>query len=148
MWSQGGTGGGASADCQHALESQRFSALIGARLASLSEGEVVIEVPIRSELLQKNGYVHGGVISYAADYALTSAGGSVLGAAVLTSECKVSYLRPARGETLVARAAVVYAGRRYAVCRCDVFVAGAGGEEALCAVAQGTISSVAVPEEA
>jgi uncharacterized protein (TIGR00369 family) len=131
---------------QQALESQRFSALLEARLAGLSEGEAVIEVPIREELLQQNGYVHGGVVSYAADNALTFAGGSVLGPAVLTSEYKINYLRPARGETLVARASVVHADKRQAVCRCDVFVAGAGGAETLCAVAQGTIASVAVPE--
>jgi uncharacterized protein (TIGR00369 family) len=129
---------------QQALESQRFGALLEARLAGLSEGE--IEVPIREELLQQNGYVHGGVVSYAADNALTFAGGSVLGPTLLTSEYKINYLRPASGKTLVARASVVHAGKRQAVCRCDVFVADAGGAETLCAVAQGTIASAAVPE--
>jgi uncharacterized protein (TIGR00369 family) len=133
---------------QQALESQPFSALIGARLAGLSEGEAVIEVPIRDELLQQNGYVHGGVVSYAADNALTFAGGSVLGPAVLTSEYKINYLRPASGQTLVARASVVHAGKRQAVCRCDVFAVGAGGGETFCAAAQGTVASVPTPREA
>jgi uncharacterized protein (TIGR00369 family) len=132
---------------QQALESQPFSALIGARLASFSEGEAVLEVPIRGELLQQNGFVHGGVISYAADNALTFAGGSVLGPAVLTSEYKINYLRPASGETLVARASVVHAGKRQAVGRCDVFAVGAGGGETFCAAAQGTIASVAAPKD-
>ena len=57
---------------QQTLKSQPFSALIGARLTSLSEGEAVLEVPIREELLQQNGYVHGGVISYIADNASRS----------------------------------------------------------------------------
>lgn len=130
------------------MESQLFSALIGARLTSLSEGKAVLEVTIREELLQQNGYVHGGVINYIADNALTFAGGSVLGPAVLTSEYKINYLRPVRGETLVARASVVNAGRRHAVCRCKVFAASADGDETLCAAAQGTIASVASPEEA
>ena len=78
---------------QQALKSQPFSAVIGARLTSLSEGKAVLEVPIREELLQQNGYVHGGVISYIADNALTFAGGSVLGPAVLTQEYKINYLR-------------------------------------------------------
>ena len=64
---------------QQALKSQPFSALIGARLTSLSEGKAVLEVPIREQLLQQNGYVHGGVISYIADNALTFAGGADLG---------------------------------------------------------------------
>ena len=78
-----------------------------ARLASFSEGEAVLEVPIRNELLQQGGFVHGGVISYAADNALTFAGSSVLGPTVPTSEYKINYLRPASGETLVARTSVV-----------------------------------------
>ena len=133
---------------QQALKSQPFSALIGARLNSLSEGKAELEVPIREELLQQNGYVHGGVISYIADNALTFAGGSVLGPAVLTSEYKINYLRPASGETLVARASVVNAGRREAVCRCEVFTTGAGRKETLCAAAQGSIVSVSAPREA
>ena len=133
---------------QQALKSQPFSALIGARLTSLSEGKAVLEVPVREELLQQNGYVHGGVMSYIADNALTFAGGTVLGLRVLTQEYKINYLKPARGRMLVARASVVHAGRRQAVCRCNVFAASADGDETLCAAAQGTIAFVASPEEA
>lgn len=67
---------------------------------------------------------------------------------MLTSEYKINYLRPASGEMLVARASVVHAGKRQAVCRCDVFAVGAGGEEEFCAAAQGTIVSVAATSEA
>jgi acyl-coenzyme A thioesterase PaaI-like protein len=81
------------------------------------------------------------------DNALTFAVGSVLDPRVLTQEYKINYLRPAGGERLSARALAVSAGRRHAVCRCDVFDVGADGEETLCA-AQGTIASVAIPEEA
>jgi uncharacterized protein (TIGR00369 family) len=133
---------------QQALKTQPFSALVGARLASFSEGRAVIEAPVREELLQQDGYVHGGVIGYLADNALTFAGGSVLGPGVLTQEYKINYLRPADGERLSARASVVSAGRRHAVCRCEVFAADADGDETLCAAAQGTIASVASPEKA
>ena len=133
---------------QKVLQSQPFSALVGAKLASISEGEVVLEVPIRAELFQQYGFVHGGVVSYLVDNALTFAGGTVLGLSVLTSEYKINYLKPARGSTLVARASVISAGRRQAVCRCDVFAAGADGDETLCATAQGTIVSTAAREEA
>lgn len=130
------------------LESQPFSALVGARVAGISEGEAVLEVPVHEELFQQYGFVNGGVVSYLADNALTFAGGTVLGLRVLTQEYKINYLKPARGRMLVARASVVHAGRRQAVCRCDVFAAGADGNETLCATAQGTIVSVASPEEA
>jgi uncharacterized protein (TIGR00369 family) len=63
----------------------------------------------------------------------------VLGESIVTSEFKINYVRPAIGDRLVARASVVHAGRRQAVCRCDVFVASAEGER-LCATSQGTIT--------
>jgi uncharacterized protein (TIGR00369 family) len=97
--------------------------------------------------MQQHGFVHGGVISYAADNALTFAGGSALGTGVVTSEYKINYLRPAVGEVLIARATVIYSSKTQAVCHCDVFMA-AGGKEKLCAVAQGTIARIGKAEEA
>ncbi|MEV0431036.1 PaaI family thioesterase, partial [Micromonospora sp. NPDC050495] len=94
----------------------------------------------RDDLLQHDGYLHGGVLSYAADNAITFAAGSVLGPAVLTSGLTVSYLRPAaQGRTLRARATVVHAGRRQAVCRCDLLAIDGDEPGTLCAVAQGTV---------
>lgn len=127
---------------QQALEAQSFSRWIGTELTKFEQGDVVLEIPVRDDLLQQNGFVHGGVLSYAADNALTFVGGSVLGPNVLTSEYKINYVRPAVGEKLIARASVVHAGKRQAVCRCDVFVRDAAGEEKLCAVSQGTIMAV------
>lgn len=112
----------------------------------LSEGRAELGIPIRAELKQQHGFIHGGVVSYAADNALTFAAGSVLGAAVVTSEFKINYMKPARGDSLVARAMIVYRGRTQAVCRCDVF-ASERGTERLCAIAQGTIARLAAPSE-
>lgn len=127
------------------LALQPFSVLIGARLHALSPGHCELHVPISQKILQQNGFVHGGVLSYAADNALTYAGGTVLDWAVVTSEFKINYLRPAVGERLSARAQAVYAGKTQAVCRCDVFVV-MNGEEKLCAVAQGTIARLPAQE--
>jgi uncharacterized protein (TIGR00369 family) len=123
------------------LASQPFSRLIGAELAALSPGRCELQVPIGESVKQQHGFVHGGVVSYAADNALTYAGGTALRVPVVTSEFKINYLRPAVGERLIARAEAVHAGRSQAVCRCDVFVV-QGGEEKLCAVAQGTIAAL------
>jgi len=128
---------------QKALAGQSFSRLLGAKLTVFQPGEAVLEIPVREDLLQQNGFVHGGVLSYAADNALTFSGGSVLGSNVLTSEYKINYLRPAIGEKLIARGSVVYSSKRQAVCRCDVLVAKDGGTETLCATAQGTIVAMA-----
>lgn len=126
---------------QQALYSQPFSQLIGAKLASYKDGVVELEIPVREELFQQNKFVHGGVLSYAADNALTFAGGSALGPNVLTSEYKINYLQPAIGEKIIARARVISAGKRQAVCQCDVFLVHEG-EETLCATALGTIASI------
>jgi uncharacterized protein (TIGR00369 family) len=119
------------------LADQPFSVLVGTELSVFSEGHAELRLPIRQELLQQHGFVHGGVLAYLADNALTYAGGSVL-MPVITSEFKINYVRPARGELLVARANVIAAGRTQAVCRCDIFVI-KDGQETLCATAQGTI---------
>lgn len=123
------------------LASQPFSQLIGAELAALSPGRCELHVPITEAVKQQHGFVHGGVLSYAADNALTYAGGTALRVPVVTAEFKINYLRPAIGERLIARAEAVHTGKSQAVCRCDVFVV-KDGEEKLCAVAQGTIAAL------
>jgi uncharacterized protein (TIGR00369 family) len=128
-----------------ALRSQPFSSLLNAEITSIQPDSVELRVPIADDVKQQHGFVHGGVISYAADNALTLAGGAALGPAVVTSEFKINYLRPAKGEALVARASVVHVGKRQAVCQCQVFVV-VNGEEVLCAVAQGTIASLSHPK--
>ena len=123
------------------LASQPFSQLIGAELVVLSPGRCELHVPITDAVKQQHGFVHGGVLSYAADNALTYAGGTALRVPVVTSEFKINYLRPAIGERLIARAEAVHTGKSQAVCRCDVFVL-KDGVEKLCAVAQGTIAAL------
>ncbi|MCG8393115.1 MAG: PaaI family thioesterase [Pseudomonadales bacterium] len=122
------------------LASQPFSALLGTELETFEPGKAVLTLAVRDELKQQHGFVHGGVVSYLADNALTYAGGSVLGDSV-TSEYKINYARPALGEKLIARATVLSSGKKQAVCQCEV-VALNNGEERTVAFAQGTISKV------
>jgi uncharacterized protein (TIGR00369 family) len=123
------------------LAEQPFSASLGAQLEAFSPGHAELSLPMAPVLLQQHGFVHGGVLSYLADNALTFAGGSVLGDAV-TAEFKINYLRPAKdADQLLAVATVVGSGKTQAVCRCDVCAVQAG-ERRLCAAAQGTIRKV------
>lgn len=123
------------------LQAQPFSMLLGARLTAFGDGEATLELDIREELRQQYGFVHGGVLGYAADNALTFAAGSVIGAGLITSGFTIDYLRPAAGALLRAHAQVIRAGRTRVVCRCDLSTVDAeGGAEKLCAVAQGTIA--------
>lgn len=122
------------------LKSQPFSALLGTELEVFEPGTAILSLVVREELKQQHGFVHGGVISYLADNALTYAGGSVLGDSV-TSEYKINYLRPAIGKKLEAEAIVLSSGRNQAVCQCNVIAIGDDGQRTV-AVAQGTINKV------
>lgn len=126
---------------QKVLDSQPFSVLVGARITAFGDGAATLEIDSREELRQQSGFLHGGVLAYAADNALTFAAGTTLGPAVLTGGFSIQYLRPATGVSLVARAEVVHTGRRQAVARCDLSAVGQDGTETLCAVAQGTVLS-------
>jgi uncharacterized protein (TIGR00369 family) len=121
------------------LAAQPFSVLLGARLTAFGDGAATIEVDVRDELRQQNGYVHGGVLAYLADNTLTFAAGSVLGPAVLTGGFSIDYLRPADGATLRARGVVIQSSRSRATCRCDIYGVTDDGAETLCAAAQGTV---------
>lgn len=124
------------------LAAQPFSLLVGAVLTRFDSDETELEVAIGDALKQQHGFVHGGVLSYAADNALTFAGGAALGTGVVTSEYKINYVRPAVGQKIIARATALHAGKSQAVCRCEVFVVN-DGKEALCAIAQGTVARLA-----
>lgn len=129
------------AEARKVLAAQPFSVLIKTELTEFSNYGVELRIPISTEVQQQNGFVHGGVVSYAADNALTFAGGAELGPSIVTSEYKINYLRPAIGDWLIARARAIHTGKRQAVCRCEIF-SYLNGEEKLCAVAQGAISSI------
>jgi uncharacterized protein (TIGR00369 family) len=123
------------------LASQPFSVLVGTLLDAIEPGRAQLSLPIKPELLQQHGFVHGGVLAYLADNALTYAGGTVLGDS-LTAEFKINFVRPAIGPgRLVAEATSVAQGKTQAVCRCDVYVV-RDDERKLCAVAQGTIRKI------
>lgn len=119
------------------LAAQPFSRLLGAELVACGEGRAELVLSLRETFLQQHGFVHGGVLSYLADNALTFAGGSLWGDG-LTAQYTLHYLRPARGERLIARAEAIHAGRRQAVCRCEIAVL-VGEVETAVVFAVGTI---------
>lgn len=123
---------------QQVFASQPFSQFIGAALTAAGPDGAELTLAIGAQHRQQHGFVHGGVISYLADNAITFAGGLALGGNALTAEFKINYLRPGIGTQLIARAKARSAGKRQAVCQCEVYAVD-GGAEKLCALAQGTV---------
>jgi uncharacterized protein (TIGR00369 family) len=109
---------------------QGFFKLVGARLEELAPGRCNVAVDRRPELLQQNGFFHGGVTAFLIDNATTVAAATLLreDQACLTAEYKLNLLAPATGGTLICRARVVKAGRSISVVTADVFSLVGDGE--------------------
>lgn len=122
---------------------QAFMTTLGARLARVEPGEVVIEVAPRPGLTQQNGYVHAGVAASIADSACGYAAYTLMPADsdVLSVEFKVNLVAPAGGDLLVATGRVERAGRTLTVCRGEV-VARSAGEERTVLLMQATMMRV------
>jgi uncharacterized protein (TIGR00369 family) len=105
---------------------QGAMATIGAGLADISAGRVVISLAIEPRLSQQHGFLHAGVVVAALDSACGYAALTLMPAdmEVLTAEFKVNLLAPATGESLVAEGQVVRGGRTLTVCRGDAFTEG------------------------
>lgn len=127
-------------DAQAVLAAQPFSTMMGTVLSQYDDAGVTLELDLKPDHLQQHGYVHGGVQCYLADNALTFAGGQKLGPAVLTAGVNLSYLRPAVGEKLIARASVQAATSRSAVTQVEISAL-RDGHEYVCSVGSGTISA-------
>jgi uncharacterized protein (TIGR00369 family) len=110
---------------------QKVMETIGARLRSVSAGEVQIELPFRDDLTQQNGFLHAGVVATIADSACGYAAFSLMpaDASVLTVEYKLNILRPGQGEAMIARGRVVKPGRTLTVVQADVFARRGSAEE-------------------
>lgn len=120
------------------FQSQPFSLFIGAELVACSSDSAELALAVQDHHKQQHGFVHGGAISYLADNAITFAGGLALGGNALTAEFKINYIRPAVGTRLIAKAQARSAGRRMAICQCEVYAID-GESRKLCALAQGTV---------
>jgi uncharacterized protein (TIGR00369 family) len=130
-----------AADIEGSFGQQPMMNLIGARLSLVEPGVVEITLPYRADLAQQHGYLHAGVVATIADSACGYAAYSLMpaGSEVLSVEFKVNLLRPAQGETFVARAEVIKAGRTLTVVRADVFGIMGNAERELVATMQGTM---------
>lgn len=131
-------------EVERSFARQPIMNLLGAGLSLVEAGVVEITLPYRADLTQQHGYLHAGVITTIADSACGYAAYSLMpaGSEVLSVEFKVNLLRPAQGETFVARAEVIKAGKTLTVVRADVFGIAQNADRKLVATMQGTMICV------
>lgn len=108
---------------RESFAAQTVMQFIGAKITRIKAGEVEIELPYQANLTQQNGFLHAGIVTTIADSACGYAAFSLMPekADVLTVEYKVNLLSPAIGESFVAKARVLRAGRTLSVVQSNVF---------------------------
>ncbi len=118
---------------------QGFDAVIGLRVLELDDRHVCAEVPVRDELLQPAGLVHGGVLASIAEsttsmatwFAVQPEGRTAQGLSNQTS-----FLRPILGGTIHATATRRHKGRSTWVWEVEM----SDDEGRLCALVRMTIA--------
>lgn len=123
-----------------------YTKSMGTRVLSVDAGDVALTLDRKPDLLQANGYFHGGVIAGLADHA---AGGAVTtalppGKFAVTVCLQVNFIAPANGQSLVARAKAIQVGGMIGVAHVEV-ASLADGVEQRCAVATVTLRAVELP---
>lgn len=90
---------------------------IGASLAEIAPGRVVIELPWQQGLTQQHGFLHAGMVATALDSACGYAGSTLMpaDAGILTIEYKINLLAPAQGERFRMEGVVLKPGRTITV---------------------------------
>src|SRR6478609_9486821 len=104
---------------------------IGATLAAVEAGLVVIELPWAPTLTQQHGFLHAGMVATALDSACGYAGSSLMpsDAAVLTIEYKINLLAPAQGARFRMEGLVIKPGRTITVAEGKAFAIDEGKEK-------------------
>ena len=104
---------------------------LGAELAEVAPGRVVITLPWAAHLTQQHGFLHAGMVSTALDSACGYAGFSLMpaDAAVLTIEFKINLLAPAQGESFRMVGTVIKPGRTVTVAEGHAYALHQGKEK-------------------
>lgn len=112
---------------------------LGMEVVELGKGGVKIRMPLRDELLQLQGVVHGGAIASLADSCAVVASWIALGVTVRLStvEMKLNYLAPARKGPFIGVGRCIHPGKRIQVAEAEIF----DGDQQL--IAKGIATSTA-----
>jgi len=123
-----------------------FTHAAGVEVKSAESGQVELELAKKPELLQFNGYFHGGVISGLADHAAGAAATTALpsGKIAITVDLHVNFLAPASGNSIVAKAQTLQVGSTLCVVAVSLETETAKGVQ-VCAVANAVLRVVDMP---
>lgn len=123
---------------------QGLMATLGARLATVEPGHVVIEMPFSHAVSQQQGLFHGGAIGAIGDTAGGYAALTLMpaGSEVVTVEYKINFMRPAMGRLVRADGRILRAGRSVVVGQIDVVVIDENGRESACSALLATFMRV------
>ena len=119
-----------------ALAAVPYAELLGIELEHVGPGVATLGMPVRRQLTQNHGVVHGGAVASLIDSAMAFAIIPLLAPKerVTTVDLTISYLRSVTGGRMTSTAKVVRAGRRLIVVSADVF----DNQETLAATALST----------
>ncbi|MCC9620944.1 PaaI family thioesterase [Thalassospira sp. MA62] len=137
-----------AAEVRRRFVDQPYNLSIGSEITDVKPGQVTITMPSRPDLIQHNGYFHGGLIAALADIAGGFAGWSLIAAdqGMLTIEYKLNIVAPGQGACLRAVGEVVSRGRSIIVTRVDIFGL-VDDTPVLCATALQTLKIMKLPPE-
>lgn len=124
---------------------QSMMETLGARISSITPGEVIITAPILDTSRQQQGFAHAALTFAIGDSAAGYSALTLLPAdqEVMTAEIKVNLLAPGAGDYLRATGRVIKPGRRLVVVSAEVHAITGEGEK-LIAVLQGTMIPVSL----
>ncbi len=108
---------------RRAFDEAPFIKHLGVTLTQLAEGRCEMQLAVRAEHAQQDGFVHAGVIATLADHAAGIAGVTMISAdeLVLSAEFKINLIKPATGPVLLAHGEVIRAGRRLVITEASVY---------------------------
>ena len=96
--------------------------LLDMRITEVSEGKVVMKMPVDSRYANPTGTVHGGILCDLADAAMGTAFATTCeeGDTYATVELKINFLRPVWESMLTATGWVVSRGKTVGLTECEV----------------------------
>jgi uncharacterized protein (TIGR00369 family) len=123
-----------------------FIKYCGFQAENVQRGKFESRVIIRQDHRQQDGFIHAGVMATMADHTAGYSAFTIVPEEfqILTIEFKINFLRPAFGEALVCRSAVIREGKQIIIAESNVFDSRPDGVEAQ--VAKAMVTLMAVPK--